>query len=40
MELVNASSINLKSVVQKIQEAVGYIEIECNRGGPAVMREY
>jgi len=32
--LLNASSIDLRNVVLKIQEAVGSIEIECYLEGP------
>ena len=39
MNSANASSIDLRSVVQKIQEAVGRIEIECDVGGPRCNEE-
>ena len=31
---INASSIDLKSVIRKIQEVIGRIEIDCHVGGP------
>ncbi len=39
MASFNASSIDLRNVVLKIQEAVGSIEVECHLGGPRCNEE-